>query len=108
MLVGDAAHATTPAMGQGAGMSIEDGAVLAEELALDHRLQRRDRVEAALRAYEGRRRPRATAIVEESYKLSKTYNWKRPAAVRLREVVMRLRPASTWRKHFRAEVERDL
>ena len=55
-LLGDAAHPTTPALGQGAGMSIEDGAVLAEELALDRRLERRDRVEAALRAYEGRRR----------------------------------------------------
>ncbi|NTY90367.1 FAD-dependent oxidoreductase [Pseudomonas putida] len=32
LLVGDAAHATTPHLGQGAGMAIEDALVLAEEL----------------------------------------------------------------------------
>ena len=32
-LLGDAVHATTPHLGQGAGMAIEDGIVLAEELA---------------------------------------------------------------------------
>lgn len=107
-LLGDAAHATTPALGQGAGMSIEDGAVLAEELALDPRLTSPTKITAALDAYEGRRRPRATAIVNESYRLSKTYCWKRPAAVQLRETVMRLRPAASWRKTFRAEADRDL
>src|SRR5690606_4553202 len=33
VLLGDAVHATTPHLGQGAGMAIEDGIVLAEELA---------------------------------------------------------------------------
>lgn len=32
VLIGDAAHATTPHLGQGAGMAIEDALVLAEEL----------------------------------------------------------------------------
>lgn len=32
ILIGDAAHATTPHLGQGAGMAIEDALVLAEEL----------------------------------------------------------------------------
>jgi 2-polyprenyl-6-methoxyphenol hydroxylase-like FAD-dependent oxidoreductase len=49
VLVGDAAHATTPHLGQGAGMAIEDAVVLAEELvrastpagALDRFMQRR-------------------------------------------------------------------
>jgi 2-polyprenyl-6-methoxyphenol hydroxylase-like FAD-dependent oxidoreductase len=107
-LLGDAAHATTPALGQGAGMSIEDGVVLAEELALDPGLRHGDRIATALQAYEGRRRPRCKAIVDESYQLSKTYNWTNPAAVRLREVVLRGRPARSWAKKFREEVERDL
>jgi 2-polyprenyl-6-methoxyphenol hydroxylase-like FAD-dependent oxidoreductase len=107
-LLGDAAHATTPALGQGAGMTIEDAAVLAEELALEPGLERGDRIAAALSAYEGRRRPRTAAIVSESYRLSKTYNWKNPVACKVREGVMRLRPERTWRKAFRAEVERDL
>jgi 2-polyprenyl-6-methoxyphenol hydroxylase-like FAD-dependent oxidoreductase len=107
-LLGDAAHPTTPALGQGAGMSIEDAAVLAEELSLDPRLARRDRAEAALQAYEGRRRPRTKAIVDESYKLSKTYNWRNPVACAVREAYMRVRPASSWSKSFRAEAEQDL
>lgn len=44
VLIGDAAHATTPHLGQGAGMAIEDALVLAEELFgegdLRSRLQR--------------------------------------------------------------------
>ena len=32
LLIGDAAHSTTPHLGQGAGMAIEDAVVLAEEL----------------------------------------------------------------------------
>lgn len=35
LLIGDAAHATTPHLGQGAGMAIEDAVVLGELLALD-------------------------------------------------------------------------
>ena len=49
VLVGDAVHATTPHLGQGAGMAIEDGIVLAEELA------RHDTPEQAFRAYQERR-----------------------------------------------------
>lgn len=44
LLIGDAAHATTPHLGQGAGMAIEDAVVLAEELTAggspDEQLQR--------------------------------------------------------------------
>ncbi len=44
LLIGDAAHATTPHLGQGAGMAIEDAVVLAEELmaggSLEEQLQR--------------------------------------------------------------------
>ncbi|RTR53442.1 FAD-binding protein [Pseudomonas aeruginosa] len=35
LLIGDAAHATTPHLGQGAGMAIEDAVVLAEELTAE-------------------------------------------------------------------------
>lgn len=44
LLIGDAAHATTPHLGQGAGMAIEDAVVLGEELtaggSLEEQLQR--------------------------------------------------------------------
>jgi 2-polyprenyl-6-methoxyphenol hydroxylase-like FAD-dependent oxidoreductase len=60
VLLGDAVHATTPHLGQGAGMAIEDSLVLAEELS------RHDDLEAALTAYRNRRFDRCAYIVRES------------------------------------------
>lgn len=60
VLLGDAVHATTPHLGQGAGMAIEDGIVLAEELA------RAEEPEAAFRAYRKRRFARCEYIVRAS------------------------------------------
>ncbi|MGW7581435.1 FAD-dependent monooxygenase [Kitasatospora sp. NPDC054768] len=53
VLAGDAAHASTPHLAQGAAMAVEDALVLA--LSLDAA----DTVPAALAAWEERRRPRA-------------------------------------------------
>jgi len=60
VLLGDAVHATTPHLGQGAGMAIEDAMVLAEEL------DRSTDLEAALSAYRDRRFERCRYIVEAS------------------------------------------
>jgi len=60
ILIGDAAHSTTPHLGQGAGMAIEDSLVLAEEL------ERHDTVDAAFRAFHARRYERCKYIVERS------------------------------------------
>lgn len=59
-LIGDAAHATTPHLGQGAGMAIEDSVVLADEIA------KADTVEAAWQAFRDRRYARCRHIVEAS------------------------------------------
>lgn len=59
-LLGDAVHATTPHLGQGAGMAIEDAIVLADEL------DRHADVETALKAYRDRRFERCRYIVESS------------------------------------------
>lgn len=60
VLLGDAVHATTPHLGQGAGMAIEDSIVLAEELG------RHDDPESAFHAYRNRRFERCRYIVEKS------------------------------------------
>ncbi len=60
VLLGDAVHATTPHLGQGAGMAIEDALVLAEELTAA------DSVEEAFTAYRARRFERCRYIVESS------------------------------------------
>jgi 2-polyprenyl-6-methoxyphenol hydroxylase-like FAD-dependent oxidoreductase len=59
-LLGDAAHAMTPNIGQGAGMAMEDAAVLAEEL------KRAPEPQAALQNYARRREPRVDTIMKVS------------------------------------------
>lgn len=57
-LLGDAAHAMLPHLGQGANQSIEDGVALASLLAASDRTA----VPSALAAYESLRRPRAVKV----------------------------------------------
>jgi len=64
VLLGDAAHALSPNMGQGAGMAMEDAAVLAEELHVVRRGLRP--LAAALDSYVTRRRPRVATVVHLS------------------------------------------
>lgn len=64
VLLGDAVHATTPHLGQGAGMAIEDALVLAEELSAAHDAGAKP--EAAFEAYRARRYERCRYIVEAS------------------------------------------
>ena len=61
VLLGDAAHAMTPNIGQGAGMAMEDAAVLADELAAAARGAQD--LEGALERYEARRRPRVASVM---------------------------------------------
>jgi 2-polyprenyl-6-methoxyphenol hydroxylase-like FAD-dependent oxidoreductase len=60
VLLGDAAHSMTPNIGQGAGMAMEDAAVLAEELASGAFIER------ALANYVRRRKPRVETVVRIS------------------------------------------
>ena len=60
VLVGDAVHATTPHLGQGGGMAIEDSIVLAEEVAAHAD------IETALVSYRRRRFDRCEYIVSAS------------------------------------------
>lgn len=63
VLIGDAAHATTPHLASGAGMAIEDGIVLVEELGPE-----RDS-EQALQRFVARRYERCRLVIENSVKL---------------------------------------
>lgn len=65
VLLGDAVHATTPHLGQGAGMAVEDAIVLAEELAHG------DSMATALPAYRDRRFERCAYIVNASLAICK-------------------------------------
>lgn len=66
VLLGDAAHATTPHLASGAGMAVEDALVLGDELDVAGRS-----VEDALLAYSARRYPRCRHVVETSVAVGK-------------------------------------
>ena len=65
VLIGDASHATTPHLASGAGMAIEDGIVLAEEIAT------RPTLAHAFEGFMARRFERCRLVVENSVKLGK-------------------------------------
>lgn len=65
VLLGDAVHATTPHLASGAGMAVESGIVLAEELA------RTGDVGDALKAYQERRFDRCRDVIETSVAVGK-------------------------------------
>ena len=81
-LLGDAAHALTPNLGQGAGMAMEDAVVLADELAKADRGEQG--VEAALAGYVARRRPRVETVVRLSRRVGEAGQLSGPLACWLR------------------------
>jgi len=86
VLMGDAAHATTPNLGQGACMAVEDAAILAnciEDYATP---------EEAFRQFEAKRIARTTRIVNNSWTLGKAAQLHNPLLVTLRNLAIRLTP----------------
>lgn len=86
LLLGDAAHATTPNMGQGACMAIEDAATLANGL------ERNKNVEEAFRQFETKRIGRTTKIVNASWRLGKISQMSNPLLMGLRNAAIRATP----------------
>ncbi len=95
-LLGDAAHPTTPTLGQGAGMAIEDGVVLGRELAAVGSLSSPGAIQAALDSYERKRIPRTSQIVDRSAKLAKLSHVKHPVGLFMRERVLSAMPQRFW------------
>ena len=87
VLLGDAAHATTPNMGQGACQAIEDAVVLADEL------RKYASPEAAFMAFERRRLPRTHYITNSSWRIGQLAQINNPLLTTLRNGLFRLLPA---------------
>lgn len=86
-LLGDAAHAMTPDMGQGAGQALEDAVVLAASL------RAAGNVEAGLRAYERARIARTTPIVKRSRQLGRLASASRSWTCAFRDALIAATPA---------------
>jgi salicylate hydroxylase len=82
-LLGDAAHAMLPFAAQGAGMAIEDAAVLA------HYMRDVDSPDEALRAYETARRVRTARAQSVSHRQGRIYGLSGPEAL-VRNMGMRV------------------
>lgn len=76
-IAGDAAHATSPHHGAGAGFCIEDSAVLATLLE-DERVQSPRDLEAVLATFDAVRRERTQWLVQSSRFIGDTYEWRAP------------------------------
>ncbi|GIM86341.1 FAD-dependent monooxygenase [Salinispora arenicola] len=92
LLVGDAAHATAPTLSQGAAMALEDAVVLAESLRSST-----DDVDAALAAYESRRRPRTRWVRDRTRDRNRT----RDVSPALRDPLLRGRGGRIFGEHYR-------
>jgi 2-polyprenyl-6-methoxyphenol hydroxylase-like FAD-dependent oxidoreductase len=102
VLVGDAAHATTPGVGQGAAQAIEDAVVLADRVAA------RGDLAIALGEYEAIRRPRAEAVLKLSRRADKAAQLTSPLGWRLRNAVLRRQPERTQRRQLEPLVRYEL
>lgn len=81
-LIGDAAHATTPNLGQGACQAIEDAYTLGE-------LAKKYSLTDAFRKYPEIRRKKAHYIVNTSWKIGEVAHWHNPFAIGLRNLVLK-------------------
>jgi 2-polyprenyl-6-methoxyphenol hydroxylase-like FAD-dependent oxidoreductase len=94
VLLGDAAHASTPGIGQGAAQALEDAVALAD--ALD----RAGEIEDALARYESIRRPRAELTQRLSRRADRAAQIANPVACRLRNAVASHVPPDLQRRQL--------
>ncbi|MFD2170875.1 FAD-dependent monooxygenase [Tumebacillus lipolyticus] len=94
LLIGDAAHAVTPNLGQGACQAIEDGVMLMKCVA------QQPSIEAAFRSFELLRKQRVAMIAKRSLYIGKLAQLDRPLLCRLRDGMMRMIPDSMQRNQM--------
>lgn len=101
-LLGDAAHPMLPNLGQGACTAIEDGFILARNIA------RKGVNGDALLAYEAERIGRTTRIVNQSRQFGVPLLWTNSLAVWLRNKLFEYAPKSMSENIFRENVQFDV
>jgi len=95
-LLGDAAHPTTPNLGQGGCMAIEDAAVLGRLLPASGAAG----VAGALKRYEERRVARANEVVARSWNLGRVAQLENPLGRAVRNAAVRWTPESVMRSQM--------
>jgi salicylate hydroxylase len=72
VILGDAAHASTPHQGAGAGQAVEDAYILSHLLG---KINSADEIDPAFKAYDAVRRPRSQKVVTTSRDASYIYDF---------------------------------
>lgn len=88
VLIGDAAHAMPPYLGQGGNQALEDAVTLAALLSGATQAK----LPAALAEYDRVRRPRARSIVRRALRAGAVNHFQAPPLVALRDLAVRLTP----------------
>ncbi|GHO84767.1 FAD-dependent oxidoreductase [Dictyobacter formicarum] len=83
VLVGDAAHAMSPNMGQGGCQAIEDAPVLAQCI------QASADIPTALHAYEARRKPRTSRVARQSRRIGQLSQVNNPQLYPVRNILVK-------------------
>lgn len=99
-LLGDAAHAMTPNLGQGAAMAIEDALALTAALDLGF--------DGALARYQRSRHARVRRIQLASRRLGALAHWQSSLGCAVRDSLLRALPAALGRAQYRGVVEPGL
>ncbi len=94
-LLGDAAHACTPNLGQGGGMALEDALVLAKSFT------REATPELALRRYESLRRRRTSHLQQRSLLMGQIGQWENRMMTGGRRIVTSMLPARIFERNLR-------
>jgi 2-polyprenyl-6-methoxyphenol hydroxylase-like FAD-dependent oxidoreductase len=100
-LLGDAAHATTPNMGQGACMALEDAVVLARSLS------EASDIPEGLRRYAARRAPRTNRVVSQSRSIGRVLQLQNPLLCWLRDRALSMVPIERQLESFAWLLEYD-
>ena len=102
LLMGDAAHATTPNMGQGACMAVEDVCVLYDEL-----IKNETDILRAFEGYNRRRLKRTHYIIDTSRLAGKVAQWDNKFLMGVRNFVFRKLPQSITQSPLEDLLEED-
>jgi 2-heptyl-3-hydroxy-4(1H)-quinolone synthase len=95
LLIGDAAHAMTPNLGQGAGMAIEDAIVLPTVLKASDPAQELKRL----------RHNRVSQLQRSSRWLGRLAHWRNPLSCYLRNAVLRSIPRTVTERQYIRMIE---
>lgn len=95
ILIGDAAHASTPNLGQGGAQAIEDSWVLADKMASCQSLPE------AFQSFQASRLPKVRTIVSVSWQIGRVTNLSNKLACEARNTLFRCVPACVAKQQAR-------